>query len=692
MSCDVISLSAYLDGELSSADRSRVEEHLQRCAECRRELARLDKTRTVLAVWASEQPDFHQRLMRRAEEDHAGAPRRDGPPRLLRLGWVGAAILLAGVAGLVWWYAVPASDPLTIAQPTERRESPGGDSTPRSIDEAPLTAEADGRAVGGDTALAAVRDEDWVATTLPLALLGTIAGERPLAVIARQPDGAQSVYAVGDAVLPGIRLVEIAKAYVVLNNNGTMEELHLADMSPFASLPPPDGVWSMTATIGTATEGSGRVLQKSALVLMQTSGADLMICLAEKDSDAVLASGTLYGNHAVFDPESIYMNRATIASDNAEPAVRATGSHDTIIRPYLQRVEQEFLASVSSPPERVIFDGDFNNDRSEFHAAWTVHISGAPHTIAVFQFTRLREQDLADMTLAAAREQEVRTMLKTLRRYAKDHEGRFPERLPLLIPEYGPEALFADTPTRKIHYISGVRLPMWTGGPRPDFQPNLPEPERLMAWEKTLEQQFGKESLLRTRVLEVRYTDPDATYVAYSLGRVNEQTETTGAGADDWRSSPTRLASLRRDCQNNLKQLGIVVKMYENESQGGYTPPGWLSVYPEYMTDPSILTSPKDPEGTDSYVYLFPATNIEGLIRQTMPDFDKEAAQDPTFSHMLLARVMSEIPLVINRSDFPGERAGRNVLFADGHVEYFVGDNWRTKLDPWLRLSGVRVP
>lgn len=664
MSCDIISLSAYLDGELSSADRSRVEEHLQHCAECRRELARLDKTRTVLAVWASEQPDFHQRLMRRAEEDHAGAPRRDGPPRLLRFGWVGAAILLAGLAGLVWWYAVPASDPSSVAQPTERRESPGGDSAPEGAEEGPLTVEADGRAVGADTALAAADEEPWVATTLPLALLGTIAGEKPLAVIARQPDGTQGVYAVGDAVLPDIWLVEVAKAYVVLNNNGTMEELHLADMSPFASLPPPDGLWSMTATIGTPTEGSGRVLQKSALVLMQTSGADLMICLAEKDNDAVLASGTMYGNHAVFDPEPNY----------------------------LQMVEQDFLASMHSPPERVIFDGDFNHDRTEFHAAWTVHISGAPHTIAVFQFTRLREQDLADMTLAAAREQEVRTMLKTLRRYAEDHEGRFPERLALLIPEYGSEALFADTPTRKIHYISGVRLPMWTGGPHPDFQPNLPEPERLMAWEKTLEQQFGKESLLRTKVLEVQYTNPDATYVAHSLNRVEQQAGKAEAGADDWRSSPTRLASLRRDCQNNLKQLGIVVKMYENESKGGYTPPGWLSLYPEYMTVPSILTSPKDPEGTDSYVYLFPATNIEGLIRQTMPDFDKEAAQDPTFSHMLLARVMSEMPLVINRSDFPGERGGRNVLFADGHVEYFVGDNWRTKLDPWLRLSGVQVP
>ncbi len=57
-------------------------------------------------------------------------------------------------------------------------------------------------------------------------------------------------------------------------------------------------------------------------------------------------------------------------------------------------------------------------------------------------------------------------------------------------------------------------------------------------------------------------------------------------------------------CQNNLKQMGLILKMYAIESKGMYPPvspvPGnWMAsmtaVYPEYMTNPDILTCPDSP-------------------------------------------------------------------------------------------------
>ncbi len=76
-----------------------------------------------------------------------------------------------------------------------------------------------------------------------------------------------------------------------------------------------------------------------------------------------------------------------------------------------------------------------------------------------------------------------------------------------------------------------------------------------------------------------------------------------------------REAARRSSCANNLKQMGIVVKMYSNEASGGYLPPNQLrnngrilfkganmlsiiSLYPEYLTDPKVLFCPSSATGS----------------------------------------------------------------------------------------------
>ena len=82
-----------------------------------------------------------------------------------------------------------------------------------------------------------------------------------------------------------------------------------------------------------------------------------------------------------------------------------------------------------------------------------------------------------------------------------------------------------------------------------------------------------------------------------------------------------REAARRASCANNLKQMGIVFKMYANEHngkfpalQGGYLPyrsehrgamtvelaPNIFALYPEYLTDGKVLVCPSDPDASNA--------------------------------------------------------------------------------------------
>ena len=84
-----------------------------------------------------------------------------------------------------------------------------------------------------------------------------------------------------------------------------------------------------------------------------------------------------------------------------------------------------------------------------------------------------------------------------------------------------------------------------------------------------------------------------------------------------------REAARRASCANNLKQMGIVFKMYANEWDGrfpqingvplaGADPacdfnnvfdlaPSTVAIYPEYLTDPNVLYCPSDPAEPEYY-------------------------------------------------------------------------------------------
>jgi prepilin-type N-terminal cleavage/methylation domain-containing protein/prepilin-type processing-associated H-X9-DG protein len=86
-----------------------------------------------------------------------------------------------------------------------------------------------------------------------------------------------------------------------------------------------------------------------------------------------------------------------------------------------------------------------------------------------------------------------------------------------------------------------------------------------------------------------------------------------------------REAARRSSCQNNLKQMGVILKMYSNESKGGKMPP--MQGIAPYYTDgsgglPAACSRQDEPEIGPSVTAIFPEylTDWQVLVCPSAPD------------------------------------------------------------------------
>ena len=185
----------------------------------------------------------------------------------------------------------------------------------------------------------------------------------------------------------------------------------------------------------------------------------------------------------------------------------------------------------------------------------------------------------------------------------------------------------------------------------------------------------------------------------------------------DFDGFAARRSALLASCQNNLKQMGIVVKMYANESQGERYPPlsgasgnlmfPWEEVYPTYLRDGTVLNcpgpageAPENPFTDQYYVYTGYVLQEQADLVAFADAYSTEIAGDGDFSDNLPgttsygdeirrlqegierflitdinnpgagAHAQSTIPIMWDWPDNHDERYGSNVLYMDGHVEF----------------------
>ncbi|HIA46476.1 MAG TPA: hypothetical protein EYN96_00555 [Candidatus Hydrogenedentes bacterium] len=204
-----------------------------------------------------------------------------------------------------------------------------------------------------------------------------------------------------------------------------------------------------------------------------------------------------------------------------------------------------------------------------------------------------------------------------------------------------------------------------------------PSAELLLNWELELEEAWGTYFPGGFTFLHLTNTEFNFSLAVDFWGSAYDENPSYSSIYVDTYGEQGQTEARLQACANNLKQLGLTIKMFEGEHPNRLVPPGFRQVYPEYMPDARVLICPGQSDEILSYEIIYPASSEE-YRRQVYIEVEGIPLEDVD-----PGAVNSRIPLIVELREC-SESGGRNVEFVDGHVEWIADADWDRIIGPYL--------